>query len=84
MLLDQLPAETLMEPFGVVVGHEFIHHVAQVSFPEEDELVQTLGFDGKHAFPSSMSPEFMRESPRSFSGPCGGNAVGDPSIYLGP
>jgi hypothetical protein len=35
-----------MEPLAMVVRNEFLDHVAQVPFSEQDEMVQTLGFDG--------------------------------------
>ena len=31
-----------MEPLAMVVRNEFIDHVAQVPFSEQDEMVQTL------------------------------------------
>jgi hypothetical protein len=31
-----------MKAFGMVVRHEFLHHVAQVPFTEEDKMVQAL------------------------------------------
>jgi len=41
-VLDQPSTEPLMEPFPMVVRHEFLDHVAQVPFTEEPEMVETL------------------------------------------
>ena len=43
--LDQLPTESLMKPFPMVVRHELLDHVPRVLFPEEDEMVQALVAD---------------------------------------
>jgi hypothetical protein len=43
--LDQLPAKALMESFGMVVRHEFLHHVPHVPFPEQHQLIEALVLD---------------------------------------
>ena len=34
-----------MRPFGVVVGEVLPHEVAQVAFPEDDEMIQAFPLD---------------------------------------
>jgi len=45
-VLDQLTAQPLMKPFGVVVNHEFLDDVSEMSFVENDEVIQALVLDG--------------------------------------
>jgi hypothetical protein len=46
LLLDQLSAQPLMNPFSMVVGHEFPDDVAEMSLAQKDEVSQTFVFDG--------------------------------------
>jgi hypothetical protein len=40
--------ESLVVPFGMIVGDEFSNGIPQSIFAEEDHATQTLFFDGLH------------------------------------
>ena len=46
--LDQLPAKPLMKAFPMIVGHEFLDDVSEMSLAEKDEVIQALASDGFH------------------------------------
>ena len=57
-----------MKPFTMVVGHEFLDDVAEMSLSEKDEVIQTLVFDGfdkplRMRCSSGFAPESARISP---------------------
>ena len=47
-LFDELTVDALVEALSQIVLHEFRDHMAQMTLPEEDELIQALVPDRLH------------------------------------
>jgi hypothetical protein len=60
LLLDRLSTEPLMKAFSMVVGHEFLDHVPEMSLAKEDKVIQALA--GHHRGATSRRTEVLLDA----------------------